>query len=142
MSIGQQFLFLLYLCVFGLVVGITLDFFKAWVKVYDFPRKIVFIVDFLFWLLLAFLLFYLLLIINRGEVRLYTFLALLSGIILYFNFGSPYLHNRYLSFFRTIKYISEKITKTVRSWQDLLSKKRTVYKCRYNRWKSNFRKED
>jgi spore cortex biosynthesis protein YabQ len=142
MSIGQQFLFLLYLGVFGLAVGIILDFFKAWMKVFNFSRKTVFFMDFLFCLLFAFLLFHLLLIINRGEVRLYTFLALLTGIILYYNFGSPFLHNCFLRFFRTTKKIIERITKTVLSWQDLLNKKRTIYKDRYNRWKSSFRKEE
>lgn len=142
MSVGQQFLFLLYLCMFGLAVGIILDFFKAWVKVYDFSRKAVFWVDFLFCLLFAFLLFYLLLIINRGEVRFYTFLALLSGIIIYFNFGSSYLHSNFLVFFRAIKFISEKINNTICSWQDLLNKKRIIYRDRYHRWKRFFRKEE
>ncbi len=142
MSIEQQFLLLLYLCVFGLVIGLIFDFFKAWAKVFDFSRKIVFWMDFLFCLLFALILFYLLLLANRGEVRFYTFLALAGGIILYYGFASPYLHAHFLVFFQAIKLFKAKISKIVRSWQDLVNKKRIVYRGYYDGWKRFFRKED
>ena len=142
MPIEQQFRLFLYVCAFGLVAGLIFDFFKAWGKVFNFSRRAVFLVDFNFCLLFALTLFCLLLHTNRGEVRFYTFMALAIGILLYYGFGSPYLYQSFLVFFQAVKSLGEKIAKTVCSWQELVIKKRTIYRSYYARWKRFFRKED
>ena len=141
MPVEQQFLFLLYLGVFGLVIGMVFDFYLAWARVFNFSRKKIFLLDFLFCLFCAFIFFYLLFTTNRGLVRLYTFLASACGLVLYLYFGHPRLYSLFLTFFRSVKLCSEKIIKTVNFWQDLLNKKRTVYRGYYDGWKKSLWKK-
>lgn len=142
MSIEQQFRLFLYLCAFGLTAGFFFDFFKAWSKVFNFSRKTTFLVDFCFCLISALSFFYLLLCTNRGEIRFYTFTALLIGVLLYYNFGSTYFYKEFLALFQNIKCFGKNISKKARSWQESIRKRRTVYKDRLACWKRFFRKED
>lgn len=144
MSIEQQFSLFLYLCILGLITGFVFDFYKAWSKAFHFSRRAIFLVDLCFCLFLALALFCLLLHANRGEVRLYTFMALLIGILSYFNFISPYLYPKYIALSQNIKSFKKRIMKRVRFWQESVNKKRTLYRERgyCARLKRMFRKED
>ncbi len=128
MPIEQQLWLFLYLCILGLIGGLIFDFFKAWRITYNISRRATVFLDLTICLFLALSFYYLLLCSNRGEVRFYSFIALLVGIILYFAFGSSFLLRKFMALFQTLKILEKKIAKTIRSWQELVNKNRTISK--------------
>jgi len=142
MSIEQQISLFLYLCILGLVTGFVFDLYRAWIKVFHLSRKKIFFVDLCSCLFLSLVMFYLLLHANRGEVRLYTFMALLIGILLYFNFISPCLYPKLIALSQSIKLSKKGAAKRVRLWQESVNKKGILYRGCYARLKRIFRKED
>jgi spore cortex biosynthesis protein YabQ len=64
-------------------IGAALDTYGRFLKRPLRARWVVFINDFMFWILQGLILFYLLLIVNEGELRIYIFLAVLCGYAAY-----------------------------------------------------------
>lgn len=57
-------------------------------------RKVsLYVLDFGLWLLLLLIIFSILLIINLAEIRIYIFLALILGLLIYYHFISDYLND-------------------------------------------------
>jgi len=63
--------------------GAALDTYSRFLNRSERKRWIVFIHDFLFWIIQGLLIFYVLFLVNEGEFRLYLFLALLCGFSAY-----------------------------------------------------------
>ncbi|WP_062350099.1 spore cortex biosynthesis protein YabQ [Bacillus kwashiorkori] len=83
MSLTTQFYTMLTMIGMGSWLGAALDTYSRFLKRTKRKRWIVFINDILFWVLQAFILFYVLYLVNNGEVRFYIFLALLCGFAFY-----------------------------------------------------------
>lgn len=64
-------------------LGAALDTYGRFLKRPLRARWVVFINDLLFWLVQGLILFYLLLLVNEGELRIYIFLAVLCGYAAY-----------------------------------------------------------
>ena len=67
----------------GSVFGAALDTYNRFLKRRNRKSWIVFINDILFWLVQGLAIFYILFIVNRGELRFYIFVALLCGFAAY-----------------------------------------------------------
>ncbi|MGN1401648.1 MAG: spore cortex biosynthesis protein YabQ [Bacillus sp. (in: firmicutes)] len=67
----------------GSYFGASLDTYQFFLKRPVRNRILVFIYDLLFWLTQALLIFYVLFLVNEGELRFYLFLALLCGFSAY-----------------------------------------------------------
>jgi spore cortex biosynthesis protein YabQ len=83
MSLNIQFLTMLAMIGMGGYLGATLDTYNRFLQRSKRNRWFVFIYDFLFWILQALVIFYVLLQINEAELRIYIFLAILCGYAAY-----------------------------------------------------------
>ena len=123
-TVGQQFIVLLYLSAAGMMMGAAFDLTKAWHKVFHFSRALFFVADFVICLVAALAVFRVLYITNWGEVRIYVFLALFLGIIIYYALCGRFFYLNFLNFFKAVNKFFIKIAKIKRDLQDYLHKKR------------------
>ncbi|MFB4165044.1 spore cortex biosynthesis protein YabQ [Alteribacillus sp. JSM 102045] len=112
MSLTIQFQTMFAMVAMGLVVGMSLDFYHRLtvrsVKAF-WPRVLW---DLLFWLVQALLVFYVLLHVNEGELRIYIFLALMIGFFIYRRYGrSPFIRTMEVGF-SLVRWIRKAITAT------------------------------
>jgi len=83
MSLSVQFYTMLAMIAMGSFFGGTLDTYNRFLQRRKRKRWVVFVHDVLFWLCQSLLLFYVLFLVNAGEVRFYIFIALLCGFAAY-----------------------------------------------------------
>lgn len=83
MTLTTQFLTMLTMIGMGSVFGASLDTYNRFLKRTQRKSWIVFIHDILFWVVQGLAIFYILFIVNRGELRFYIFIALLCGFAAY-----------------------------------------------------------
>src|SRR3954462_2772160 len=83
MSLTTQFYTMLAMVGIGGWIGVALDTYGRFLKRPLRARWVVFINDFMFWIVQGLILFYLLLLVNEGELRIYIFLAVLCGYAAY-----------------------------------------------------------
>jgi len=83
MTLSTQFMTMLAMVSMGLFFGISLDTYQYFLKRSERKRSVVFIHDLLFWILQALLMFYVLFLVNKGEVRVYLVIALFLGFAIY-----------------------------------------------------------
>ncbi|HZG69933.1 MAG TPA: spore cortex biosynthesis protein YabQ [Chondromyces sp.] len=83
MSLTVQFYTMLAMLAMGSFFGATLDTYNRFLKRSMRARWICFINDLLFWSLQGLLIFYILFLVNYGEIRFYIFIALLCGFSAY-----------------------------------------------------------
>ncbi|MGM0877684.1 MAG: spore cortex biosynthesis protein YabQ [Bacillota bacterium] len=83
MSLTTQFYTMLAMVGMGGWIGAALDTYGRFLKRPLRARWVVFINDFMFWVVQGLILFYLLLLVNEGELRIYIFLAVLCGYAAY-----------------------------------------------------------
>ena len=84
----QQLKTCLVMYIFGLMVGVMLDFYRRisgrFIQKYSILIKIT---DLLFWIICGIIGSFLLIIFNWGNLRFYIFLAIFIGMISYFYFN-------------------------------------------------------
>ncbi|MCU9615278.1 spore cortex biosynthesis protein YabQ [Caldibacillus lycopersici] len=83
MSLTTQFYTMLAMIGMGSYLGAALDTYSRFLKRSKRKRWYVFINDILFWFLQGLFLFYVLFLVNNGEIRFYIFVALLCGFAAY-----------------------------------------------------------
>ncbi|PFA63674.1 spore cortex biosynthesis protein YabQ [Bacillus sp. AFS015802] len=79
MTLTTQFYTMLSMIGMGALFGAALDTYSRFLNRSERKRWLVFINDILFWILQALSIFYILFVVNFGEIRFYIFLALLCG---------------------------------------------------------------
>ena len=89
MVTNQASLFLIFIAN-GLLIGILFDFFRILRRVFQTNNLVTYIEDFLFWILTGVIVLYSIFIFNDGEIRLFMFLAIGIGVILYMLLLSSY----------------------------------------------------
>nr|WP_183244381.1 spore cortex biosynthesis protein YabQ [Anoxybacillus mongoliensis] len=83
MSLHVQFTTLLAMIGTGMIIGASFDTYAHIFNRSERHRLIVWIADILFWVVQALYVFYTLLVINNGQVRLYIFFTILCGYAAY-----------------------------------------------------------
>lgn len=83
MTLSTQFLTMITMIGMGGCFGMMLDTYQRFLQRSKRKQWLVFINDILFWSIQALLVFYILFLINKGEIRFYIFLALLCGFAAY-----------------------------------------------------------
>ncbi|WP_066301919.1 spore cortex biosynthesis protein YabQ [Bacillus sp. FJAT-29937] len=83
MTLSTQFMTMLAMIGMGSAFGAALDTYNRFLKRSNRKSWIVFINDILFWVVQGLAIFYILFIVNRGELRFYIFIALLCGFAAY-----------------------------------------------------------
>ncbi|MCA1066534.1 spore cortex biosynthesis protein YabQ [Rossellomorea sp. AcN35-11] len=79
MTLSVQFYTMLSMIGMGALFGATLDTYSRFLNRSERKRWLVFINDIMFWILQALSIFYILFVVNYGEIRFYIFIALLCG---------------------------------------------------------------
>ena len=90
MAINQAYLFLIFV-LDGFIIGLLFDFFRILRKTFKTSDIITYIQDILFWILTGLIVLYSIFVFNNGEMRIYIFLGILIGIILYVLLFSKYV---------------------------------------------------
>lgn len=83
MTLSTQFLTMLSMIGMGALFGAMFDTYQRFLHRPKRKHWLVFINDVLFWIIQALIIFYVLFLVNKGEVRLYIFIALLCGFAAY-----------------------------------------------------------
>lgn len=83
MTLSTQFLTMLSMVGMGSAFGAMFDTYQRFLNRPHRKQWIVFVNDVLFWILQAVLIFYILFLVNNGELRFYIFVALLCGFAAY-----------------------------------------------------------
>ena len=79
---NQFFLFLIFI-VNGILIGILFDFFRILRKSFKTNDFFTYLEDIIFWIITGIILLYSIFTFNNGEIRLFMFIGVLVGIILY-----------------------------------------------------------
>ena len=83
MTLSTQFLTMLSMIGMGALFGTMLDTYQRFLHRSKRKHWLVFLNDILFWIIQALLIFYILFLINKGEIRFYIFIALVCGFAAY-----------------------------------------------------------
>lgn len=83
MTLSTQFYTMLAMIGMGSIFGASLDTYQRFLKRGHRKPLFVFLNDILFWVLQGFIIFYVLFLVNYGEIRFYLLLALLCGFAAY-----------------------------------------------------------
>lgn len=108
---NQAYLFLVF-SLTGIVIGILFDIFRVSRKVFHTSDIVTYIEDILFWVLSGFFILFNIWYFNNGKIRLYMFLGMIMGIIIYLLLISNFIMKLITIIFNFIKIIFYKILKT------------------------------
>lgn len=108
MITNQANLFLIF-GINGIIIGLLFDFFRILRRSFKTKDFITYIQDVLFWILTGFILLYSIFTFNNGEIRLFMFLGVAIGIIIYMLFISSYIIKINVAIIQFIKNIIIKI---------------------------------
>ena len=90
MVANQAYLFLIF-TFDGIIIGMLFDFFRILRKTINTKDFVTYIQDFIFWILTGLIILYSIFTFNNGEIRIFLFIAIIIGIILYILIASPYV---------------------------------------------------
>ena len=82
MAQNQAYLFLVF-SLTGVAIGILFDFFRILRKSIKTSNLVTYIQDILFWILTGIIVLYSIWYFNNGELRIFVFLGLIIGILIY-----------------------------------------------------------
>ena len=82
MITNQAYLFLIFI-LNGLIIGFLFDFFRILRKTIKTTDFVTYIQDFIFWILTGIIILYFIFTFNNGEIRLFLFLGILTGVLIY-----------------------------------------------------------
>ena len=90
MITNQAYLFLIF-AVNGIAIGLLFDLFRILRKSFKTNDFFTYIEDIIFWILTGIILLYSIFTFNNGEIRLFMFLGLFIGILMYMLMISSYI---------------------------------------------------
>ena len=82
MAQNQAYLFIVF-SLTGVVIGILFDFFRILRRSFKTSNIITYVEDVLFWILTGVLILYNIWYFNNGEIRIYMFLGIIMGLLIY-----------------------------------------------------------
>lgn len=101
---SQLYLFLIFITN-GIIIGLLFDSFRILRKAIKTSDFITYIEDALFWILTGLIILYSIFVHNNGEIRLFMFIAILIGLVLYIIFVSKFILKISLTIINIIKKI-------------------------------------
>lgn len=108
MVTNQAYLFLIFIAN-GIIIGILFDFFRILRKAFKTSDMITYIEDLLFWVLTGIIMLYSIFSFNNGEIRLFMFLAIAIGVLVYILLFSAYVIKINVTIINFLKNIIMKI---------------------------------
>ena len=82
MAQNQAYLFIVF-SLTGVVIGLLFDFFRILRRSFKTSNIITYFEDVLFWILAGVLILYNIWYFNNGEIRIYMFLGIIMGVLIY-----------------------------------------------------------
>lgn len=128
---------MLFFLLIGIFIGIIFDFFRSLRKKVKTSDSLTYIQDTIFFIISGILILYSMYKFNSGEVRLYIFIGILLGILLYFCILSKYVMRIFVIVIEILERILNKIFSPIIIIINFLLKisKRIFNKIRYNNTK-------
>lgn len=105
---NQAYLFLVF-TINGIIIGLLFDVFRILRKSFKTSDIITYFQDILFWILTGFILLYSIFTFSNGEIRLFMFLGVFLGCLMYMLIFSKYFIKINVKIILTIKKIIIKI---------------------------------
>lgn len=112
MAQDQAYLFLVF-SLTGVAIGILFDFFRILRRSIKTIDIITYIEDILFWVLTGLLVLYNIWYFNNGEIRIYMFLGIIMGILVYMSTLSSIIIKIFSKILKTIIKVIELPFKTI-----------------------------
>lgn len=113
-SVSQQAVSLVLTIGIGFLTGIIYDIYRVTRGIWQPKRLGTLIGDFFFWVIITILVFSLLLLGNWGEVRVYVFLGLALGFLMYIKYcslkGQWLISKMFFAIYKTLKFIWRVVT--------------------------------
>ena len=82
MAQNQAYLFLVF-SLTGVIIGVLFDFFRILRRTIKTSNFITYIEDIIFWILTGLLILYNIWYFNNGEIRIFLFLGIILGVLIY-----------------------------------------------------------
>ena len=108
--IEQLYSLIIYLLT-GIVMGVLFDIFRIFRRTFKTNDFITYIEDFIFWILTGILIIYVLFTFSKGELRIYNFVGLSIGTVLYLILFSKKFISINVAIITFIKKIISKVIK-------------------------------
>lgn len=108
LAISQAHVFLIFI-INGMIIAFIFDIFRIFRKSFQTPDLVTYIEDIIFWFITCVLLAYSIYTYNNGEVRLFMFIGLIIGAILYILTISKYVIKFSVKIINFLKKIIYKI---------------------------------
>ena len=111
MVTNQAYLFLIFI-LNGLIIGFLFDFFRILRKTIKTSDFVTYMQDFIFWILTDVIILYFIFTFNNGEIRLFLFLGIMTGILIYMLLLSKFIikiNVAIINFFKKILEIPIKL---------------------------------
>ena len=111
MVTNQGYLFLIFV-LDGIIIGFLFDIFRILRRTIKTKDFVTYLEDFLFWILTGIIILYSIFTFNNGEIRLFLFLGIIIGVLLYMLLISFYfikINVTIINFFKKILSIPIKI---------------------------------
>ena len=108
----QAYLFLVF-SLTGVAIGVLFDFFRILRKTIKTANIITYIEDILFWVLTGILILYNIWYFNNGEIRVYMFLGIILGVLIYISTLSNIVVKLFTRILGTIIKVLELPFKTI-----------------------------
>ncbi len=121
MIVNQIQLFFIFI-INGLLIGLLFDFFRILRKAIKTSDFITYIEDVLFWIFTGLIILYSIFTYNNGEIRLFMFIAILIGIIIYMALISKFIISANMLIINTVKKIFSTIFKIIKIPLNLINK--------------------
>ena len=112
MAQNQAYLFLVF-SLTGVAIGVLFDFFRILRRTIKTSNIITYIEDVLFWILTGLLILYNIWYFNNGEIRIYMFLGIIMGVLIYMSTLSNILIKIFSKILQTIIKVLELPFKTI-----------------------------
>lgn len=127
MAQNQAYLFLVF-SLTGVAIGILFDFFRILRRTIKTNNIITYIEDVLFWILTGILILYNIWFFNNGEIRIYMFLGIILGVLIYMSTLSNILITVFSKILQTIIKVLELPFKTIISvFNKIITAIQTIY---------------
>ena len=101
MAQNQAYLLLVFTLT-GVVIGLLFDFFRILRKSIKTPNFVTYIEDILFWILTGLLVLYNIGYFNNGEIRIFMFLGIFLGVLIYMSTLSNIIVKLFSTILQTI----------------------------------------
>ncbi len=118
----------------GIVISMIFDFFRAYRKTKKVSNKVVVIQDIMYFCIATTIVTFSIVLFLDSIIRLYVFIAIIIGCLIYLSMFSKYIMNIYIWSLKTIKYMFGFILTPIKLVIQLLAKihnffKKYVKKC-------------